>query len=60
MKNSLPKDTAPFPDCTCQLVAGAVGLVLIRSDAVVIKALGAAITMLSTLQTVKKMARLVE
>ncbi|HHX4812346.1 TPA: hypothetical protein ACVBYD_000652 [Yersinia enterocolitica] len=60
MKDIVQQDTAPFPDCTCQLVAGAVGLVLIRSDAVVIRALGAAITMLSTLQTVKKMARLVE
>lgn len=60
MKHIAQQDNIPFPDCTWQLVTGAVGLVLIRSNTVVIRAIGVAITTLSTLQIVKKMARLAE
>lgn len=59
MEKCRQQDTPPFVDCTWQLVAGAVGLVLVRSDSVIIRAVGVAITTFSTLQIVKKMADIV-
>lgn len=59
MEKRQQPDIPPFPDCTWQLVAGAVGLALVRSDTVFIRALGVAITTLSTLRIVKKMADIV-
>ncbi|EKI3327117.1 hypothetical protein PEH87_005118 [Salmonella enterica] len=56
----MQQETPPLPDCTLDLVAGAVGMVLIRSDTVIIRAPGVAITTFSTLRILKKMADLAD
>ncbi|EKL5245642.1 hypothetical protein AAE430_001715 [Salmonella enterica] len=52
----MQQETPPLPDCTVDLVVGVVGMVLIRSNTIIVRAPGVAITTLCTLHILKKMA----
>lgn len=52
----MQQKTPPVPDCTLELVAIAVGIVLSRSNTIIVRTPGVAITTFSTLRILKKMA----
>ncbi|EDS4377612.1 hypothetical protein G5W47_004807 [Salmonella enterica subsp. enterica] len=56
----MQQETPPLPDCTVDLVVGAVGMVLIRSNTIIVRAPGVAITTFCTLHILKKMADLAD
>ncbi|OHF39118.1 hypothetical protein A7T58_23640 [Salmonella enterica subsp. diarizonae serovar 16:z10:e,n,x,z15] len=60
MEKTMQQETPPLPDCTLDLVVGAVGMVLIRSNTIFVRALGVAITTFCTLHILKKMADLAD
>lgn len=50
----MQQKTPSVPDCTMDLVVGAVGMVLIRSNTIIVRALGVAITTFCTLHILEK------
>lgn len=58
MGKTLQQEKPSTVDCSWQLVLSVAGVTLIRSNSVVVKALGASLTTLSLIRIIKKLATL--
>lgn len=58
MGKTLQQEKPSTMDCTWQLVLSVVGVTLMRSNSVGVKALGASLTTLSLIRIIKKLATL--